>query len=363
MRAGNAKRFLLYGATGYSGSLTARLAKKKGMNPILGGRNPEKVARLAAGLGFECRAVPLTDAARLDDALRDVDVAVHMAGPFAQTCAPMLEACLRTDTHYIDITGEYPVMEYCAQKGGLGAEKGLMIMPGAGFDVAPSDCLAAYVGAKIPAAVHLTLGFSGMANVSRGTAKTAMGFVGLAAAARRGGRIVRHREHFRHQLDFGAGPVDVVAVNWGDISTAYHSTGIPDIDVFFESTPQLEKLSSVGPAMGWFLRRRLAQRLIHLFINRLPEGPDEAARARGSAMIMAEAVDGKRNCFAARLKTPEPYALTAETALEIVRRILGGDFKPGFQTPSMAYGPDFILEFAGIEREDVPCIQGGHALS
>ncbi len=357
------KRFLLYGATGYTGVLTARLAKQQGMTPILSGRDQDKLARLAAELGFEHRTVSLNQPARLDDALADVDVVAHMAGPFSQTCAPMLAACLRTGTHYIDITGEYPVMEYCAKAGPVAAEKGIMLLPGAGFDVVPSDCLAAYVGAKLPAAVHLTLGFSGMTRVSRGTAKTALSFVGLAAAARRGGRIVRHREPFRHQLDFGAGPVDVVAVNWGDISTAYHSTGIPDIDVFFEATPQLEKLSSVNPAVGWVLRRRLIQRFLQSRIDRRPAGPDEAERARGSAVIMAEAVDGKRRCFAARLKTPEPYSLTAETALEIVRRIQRGDFKPGFQTPSLAYGADFILEFAGIEREDVPCIQGGHTVS
>lgn len=363
MRSAHQKRFLLYGATGYTGALTARLARQKGMTPILSGRSSEKLAPLAAELGFEHRAAPLSDSRRLEDALADVDVVAHMAGPFAQTCAPMLEACLRTGTHYIDITGEYPVMEFCAQASARALEKGVMLLPGAGFDVVPSDCLAAHVSANMPSAIHLTLGFSGMGHVSRGTAKTAVSFIGLAAAARRGGRIVRHRQTFRQQLDFGTGPVDVIAVNWGDISTAYHSTGIPDIDVFFESTPQLEKLSSVGSVMGWVLRRRLLQKMLHSKIDQRPAGPDASAREKGSALIMAEAVDGKRNCFAARLKTPEPYALTAETVLEVVQRIHAGDVKPGFQTPSRAYGPDFVLEFAGIEREDVPCIQGGHVLS
>jgi len=360
MTPARAQRFLLYGATGYTGALTACLARQKGLTPILAGRDREKLARLAAETGFETRLAPLSDPARLLEVLADVDTVAHMAGPFVHTCAPMLEACLRTGAHYIDITGEYPVMEYCARMDAQARTKGMMILPGAGFDVVPSDCLAAYVSAHMPAAVHLTLGFGGMGHVSRGTAKTALNFVGLAAAARRGGRIVRHRGPHRTQLDFGAGLVPAVAMNWGDISTAYHSTGIPDIDVFFESTPQLEKLNSVPPALGWILRRRFAQRVVHAVINRRPMGPDEAARASGCAVIVSQAVDGQRRCFAARLKTPEPYALTAETVLAIVRRIQRGDFRPGFQTPSSAYGADFVLEFAGIEREDVPCVQSGY---
>ncbi len=353
--------FLLYGATGYTGRLTAQLARETGLRPILGGRSAAPLARLAAAHGFAHRTVDLRETARLEAALEDVAAVVHMAGPFAHTCAPMLKACLRTGTHYIDITGEYPVLEYCARQDEAARASGIMVMPGAGFDVVPSDCLAKYVAERLPSALHLTLGFAGMAQVSRGTAKTALAYIGRGAAVRRGGRIVRRRRAHQVEMDFGDGAKQMIAMSWGDVATAYHSTGIPDIDVFFEATPPLRRALTVPPPIGRLMRTRPFQALLRALIDRGPAGPDARQRATGSGLVVAEAMDGQRRCVAARLRTPEPYSLTAHTALAILRRVLDGDFAPGFRTPSQAYGADFILEFEGVERKDLSCPFAAHA--
>ncbi len=55
--------------------------------------------------------VGLDEAQQLSKALKDIARVVHMAGPFAVTSAPMLNACLATQTNYVDITGEIEVFE------------------------------------------------------------------------------------------------------------------------------------------------------------------------------------------------------------------------------------------------------------
>ena len=144
-----------------------------------------------------------------------------------------------------------------------------------------------------------------------------------------------------------------VAVSWGDVSTAYHSTGIPDIDVFFPATKQMESAMSLGPIVGGFMRSRLGQWILRRQINKRAEGPDAEHRAASHHVLLADLTDGMRNRVVSRLRTPEGYTLTAQTSLAIVQRILAGDWKPGFQTPSKAYGADFILEFEGVTREDL----------
>ena len=345
--------FLLYGATGYTGKLIARRAKALGMRAILAGRSAEKVAAVAAPLGFPKHTLSLDDTSALDALLEKVPVVLHAAGPFRETASPMVAACLRTNTHYVDITGEIQVFEGCAHRSKDAAEAGIMLLPGAGFDVVPSDCLAKYVSEQVPGGHHLTLAMSGMSKASRGTAKTAAQYVGLGTYVRRGGKIHQLTDVLTQDFDFGDGPEKSIAVSWGDVSTAYYSTSIPDIEVFFKSSRELEGAMRIGRFTGQVLRSRLGQMLIRRQINRRPEGPTEDMRETAQHVILAQVTDGFRNSFTARLTTPEAYALTAETALEIVQRILKGDWKSGFQTPSNLYGADFILNFDGVIREDL----------
>src|SRR5262249_39576371 len=130
-------RLLLYGAYGYTGRLTAELAAARRLDVVLAGRNQDALVALGDRLSLPTRVLGLNDAEQLRAALRDVACVVHMAGPFAVTSAPMLNACLATKTDYIDITGEIEVFEALWSRGEDIQRAGITAVPGAGFDVVP----------------------------------------------------------------------------------------------------------------------------------------------------------------------------------------------------------------------------------
>jgi short subunit dehydrogenase-like uncharacterized protein len=346
-------RFMIYGATGYTGKLVAQAAAARGLAPLLAGRNKAKLEAVAAPLGLEHRAFELTDRTALDAALAGIEAVLLIAGPFSHTSRPMLDACLRNGRHYLDITGEIDVFEDCAGRESEARQAKIMIMPGVGFDVVPTDCLAAHLKRRLPAATALTLALGGFAGMSHGTAKTAVESIGFPTRVRRGGTIVPLNGKLQRQIDFGDGPRPALAIGWGDVATAHYSTGIPDITVFFEAMPQIERLAKLGGFTRWVLRRTLVQAWLKRQVEKQPEGPSEAERAAGTVSVFGEAVDAEGRRVVARLHTPEAYTMTAEFSLEIMRRVLTGEARPGFQTPSMMFGPDFITGFAGCRREDV----------
>lgn len=239
-------RIMIYGATGYTGKLVAQEAKRQGLNPLLAGRSAAKLKAVAEPLGFEWRAVALEDSAALDAALSEVQAVLHIAGPFSQTSKPMLDACLRTKRHYLDITGEIDVLEACAARDAEAKAAGIVVLPGVGFDVVPSDCLAAHMKERMPDAVKLTLAIGGLEKMSRGTAKSSVESIANPVRVRRGGEIVTQWPPERKSFDFGKGPRPSIAIGWGDVATAYHSTGIGDISVYFEAMPQLEQMANMG---------------------------------------------------------------------------------------------------------------------
>jgi short subunit dehydrogenase-like uncharacterized protein len=346
-------QFMIYGATGYTGKLIARTAKKLGMKPVLAGRNQVRLKAIAGECGFERRAFDLADPVALRSGLAGMDVVLHIAGPFSRTSKPMLDACIRARTHYLDITGEIDVFEACASRDAEAREASIMVMPGVGFDVVPSDCLAAHVKRLMPDAVELTLAISGLTKASRGTAKTTIENIGKATRARRNGRIVTLKAPARRDFDYSTGPRPSAVIGWGDVSTAYHSTAIPNITVYFEVAPELEQLLSMSSVMRWLLSQGPAQWMLRRHIDRQPEGPTEQERRSGHAILVAEAVNAEGRKAGSLLKTPEGYTLTAMTSLEIARRVLAGEARPGFQTPSQVFGPDFITAFPECVRQDL----------
>jgi short subunit dehydrogenase-like uncharacterized protein len=348
-----AGKFLIYGATGYTGKLTARTAKAKGLKPILAGRNGEKVKALADELGFESRAFDLADTAKLDAALKEVEVVLHIAGPFSATSKPMADACLRARTHYLDITGEIAVFEALAARDAEAKQRGIMFLPGVGFDVVPSDCLAAHVKRRLPDAEDLKLYIGGLANASRGTAKTGVESIAKGTLVRRNGEIEPLEGLNEDLVDFGEGPKPTLAISWGDVSTAYHSTKIPNIEVHFEAVPEIARLMKMPAFLKAFLGLPFMQSFLKAQIDKRPEGPTDDERKRGHAVLIAQARNAKGQTVRSRLKTPEGYTLTAATGLDIARRVMAGEIKAGFQTPSLAFGADYVLGFEGVTRDDL----------
>lgn len=346
-------KILIYGATGYTGKLTARAAKAQGLRPILAGRSREKVETLARELGFESRVFDLADTEKLDAALNEVACVLHVAGPFSATSQPMADACLRTKTHYLDITGEIAVFEALAARDAEAKRAGVMLLPGVGFDVVPSDCLAAHVARRLPDADDLKLYVGGLSSVSRGTAKTAVEGIAKGTLVRRGGEIEPLEGMNEDMCDFGQGPKSTFAVSWGDVATAFHSTKIPNVEVHFEAVPELARLAKTPALVKAFLGLSFMQTILKRQIDKRPEGPTDEERKRVRAVVIAAARNAKGQTVRSRLTTPEAYALTAMTGLHIAKRVAAGEFKPGFQTPSLAFGPDLILKFDGVTRDDL----------
>ncbi len=345
---------LLYGANGYTGNLIAHMAAARGMRPIIAGRDARKIEALAAELHLAHAVFPLDDSRALDAALRDVSVVLHCAGPFSRTSKPMADACLRASVHYLDITGEIAVFESLAARDAEAKEAGVMLLPGTGFDVVPSDCLAAHLKRRLPEAVKLTLAIQGLTRISHGTATTMVENINRGGLVRRDGRLTPVPAAWKTRtMDFGRGPVTATTIPWGDVSTAYHSTGIPNIEVYAAMPAGMRRMMKASRALGWLLKTESAQGFLKRRIKSQPAGPSEEERARGRSLLWGEVEDASGRKAAARLQGPEGYALTAMTALAIAERVLSGDAPPGFQTPSRAYGADFILEMDGVRREDL----------
>mgnify|MGYP001823235091 CR=1 FL=1 len=349
------KPFLIYGANGYTGELVAAEAVRQGLAPVLAGRTEAATAAVAERLGLAYRCFGLEDADAVAEGLAGMAAVIHCAGPFWRTALPMLEGCLRTQTHYLDITGEIEVFQSLAARDGDARTAGIMALPGAGFDVAPTDCLAAHLKRRLPDARHLVLAFKGLDESSRGSLTTAVDSIarGNTGMIRRNGELAAVPSGWRTSLiDFGAGPEPAVTIPWGDVFTAFHSTGIPNIETYMAANQETIRNMALGRYVTWLAKLGPVQRLLKRRIRQGKPGPTPAERARARSYIWGMAEDNS-TAVQSRLVTPEGYTLTALTSIRLIQKVLAGHAPAGYQTPSSAYGADFIMEIEGVTREDV----------
>jgi short subunit dehydrogenase-like uncharacterized protein len=345
------KNFLIYGANGYTGELIARESAKRGLKPILAGRSLAKIEPLAKELDLTARSFSLEDKKSLEYTLKEVDFVLHCAGPFSVTSRPMVEACLRLKKHYLDITGEIAVFEAAARLDEKAKAAGIMMMPGVGFDVVPSDCLARHLKNRLPDATNLTLAFYGLGKISHGTQTTMTMNAGAGGAIRRNGKITPVPAAYKtREIDFGEVVKTGVTIPWGDVSTAFYSTGIPNIEVYTVLPEANLKMLKLSRYIGWLLATKPVQNYLQ---KRIPAGgPDENERAKGKTYLWGEASDDKGNKVESRLFGMDGYAMTVLTAIQIAEKVLDGEFRSGFQTPAKCYGADLILEIEGVKRTD-----------
>ncbi len=342
-------KILMYGAYGYTGRLIIEEALKSNLEIIVSGRNKEKTASVAKENNLNYQAFDLEDTESLHAALDQVDVVIHCAGPFQFTAKQMIEACIQTKTHYLDITGEYQVFELGQQYNDQAKNAGIMILPGAGFDVVPSDCLAANLKAMLPTATHLELAFAskGKSSMSRGTAKT-MVEGSSEGQVYRANRTLKEKPLGKSSriIDYGEFEQISVGISWGDISSAFFSTQIPNIEVFMGSTrKQINSLKWVG-RLSFLLKMRAIKNFAKKKIDAKPAGPSSEKREKSATYLWGRVSDGQET-KEARITTPNGYTLTALTATLFAVKILEGDYQAGYQTPSTAYGKDVIFEIPG----------------
>jgi len=341
--------WMIYGAYGYTGRLVAALATERGALPILAGRDERRLRALGERFELEHRVVDLSDADALRGALDAIDVVAHCAGPFSATSGPMVDACLATGTHYLDITGEIDVFEAVLARDAEARDRGVVLLPGAGFDVVPSDCLAAMLARALPDAVTLELAIRATGGVSPGTARTAMESVGSPGRARVGGVIGPvPSDRRRRTVDFADGRATVHAIDWGDVATAYHSTGIPNIVVYAALPAAVVPMVALAHAVGPAARSRVVQGLLKRAAGRLP-GPSAETRAKTQGQLWGEVTDASGRSVSGTLTTLDPYDLTADAVVRIAERIGSGAVAPGAYTPSKALGADFVRELDGAK--------------
>jgi short subunit dehydrogenase-like uncharacterized protein len=344
---------LIYGANGYTGRLIATRAVADGLEPILAGRNGPRIEALAKELGCPFRIFSLDHAETVARNLDGVTAVLHCAGPFSETAKAMMEACLGAGVHYLDITGEWKVIELAAHQHERAEAAGMVMMPAVGFDVVPSDCLAAQLVAAIPAARSLELAFSAFpdeASVSPGTAATVFTQLGQGAYVRKDGRVERVSEDWQTtEIPFSVGKRSAVTISWGDIASAFYTTGIPNIQVLnVMPRRQIRFLRRWGwllPLTRWSPIQWLGRR----WIKRNILGPSQNERASGHVEFWGRVTDAQGQTAEAILTTPEGYSLTTLTSLEILKRVLAGEVQPGFSTPAQAFGGKFIEQFAGVK--------------
>jgi short subunit dehydrogenase-like uncharacterized protein len=330
--------WMIYGANGYTGELTAREAVRRGERPILAGRNAATIEPLARELGCEARVFDLA-APRLDG----VKAVLHCAGPFIHTSRPMIDACLAAGAHYLDITGEIAVFESVFRRDAEAKQRGIALLPGVGFDVVPTDCLAAMLHAKMPDATELWLAFSSRSGVSRGTLKTMIEGMGWGSAIRKEGKITRVPQAWDvREFPFPSGPRMAMTIPWGDIATAYRSTGIPNIRVYSaQSRKSVAQVKRMRPFLP-LLRLRPIQRIAQRWASKTT-GPSEEVRNKAKVELWGRVVNARGDELTMTMTVDEGYNFTVKSSIAAVGRALTSNLT-GALTPSMAFGTNFVNE-------------------
>lgn len=350
----NDSTIILYGSYGYTGQLIVDECKAKGLSLLLAGRNREQLQQQSQQSGYPFEVVDISDAEALGRLLSKGKLVIHAAGPFQFTAKAMAEACLKTKTHYTDITGEILVFEAMARLDAQAKQAGITLMPGVGFDVVPSDCLASHLKNRLSSATHLQLAFaSNKGGLSRGTSKTMIEGLGQGSAIRQNGKIISVPLHEGiTEIDYGPFKLSSARIPWGDVSTAFYSTGIGNIQVYRGADDKMLKQLKMSRYLNWLFRMNFVKNYLKKQIDKKPAGPSEERRAKSKMFLWGKVTDGKQERISL-LETIEGYTLTAKTSVLIAEKILNGNYKAGFQTPSLAYGPDLIMEVAGSSRKDL----------
>lgn len=349
------KKWMIYGANGYTGKLIAKQARQRGLKPILAGRNQETIEALAAETGFEYLVFDLDDEAAVTEALEGVSIVLHCAGPFSATSQPMIDACLESGCHYLDITGEISVFTNAHRQSDEAMRADIVLMPGVGFDVVPTDCLAATLVKALPAATSMVLAFESGGRMSPGTAKTSVEGLAGGGCVRKDGKLMWVPLAWKtREIRFKHGKRLAVTIPWGDVFTAYISTGVPDIEVYMAVPPSyvlhMKRLRMVKPllSMQW------VQNMMKRRIEKSVTGPEVGERQTSQMELWGEVKSADGRSASATMTTPDGYDVTVSASLGVVEHLLENDVEGGFYTPSLLMGDDYAASLPGVSMTVKP---------
>jgi short subunit dehydrogenase-like uncharacterized protein len=344
--------WMIYGANGYTGNLMAREAVQRGLHPILAGRNKAAVSQLASELGLESRIFGLDDPQASLKGVQDCKLVLHCAGPFSITSQPMIEACLKVKAHYLDITGEIPVFQNAHQQSDKARRSDIVLIPGVGFDVVPSDCLAASLVEALPAAIKLVLAFEAGGGPSPGTAKTGVEGLGMGGRVLRDGQLVHVPLAWRTRtISFAHAERSAMTIPWGDVFTAFVSTGIPDIKVYMAVPPaaikKMQCLRWIKPLLGLSFVQSLLKKQVESRVR----GPSHEKREMANSELWGEVTSADGRSISATMTAPNGYDLTVTAGLGIVQYLLENDVEGGYYTPSLLMGASYATSLPGVSMK------------
>ena len=347
------KDIIVYGAYGYTGELIVRRCQELGIEPLLSGRNEAKLKSVAEKYQLPYQVADLSVTA-LDSLLNGSKVVIHAAGPFIHTAKPMIEACIKHKVHYTDITGEIAVFALARKYDEQANKAGVMVLPGTGFDIVPSDCLAAHLKSRMPEADDLELAFYGTGRASRGTSLTVVEGLGYGGTIRKHGKLKQVVDAFDvKRFDFGPKNMTAVTIPWGDVYTAFYSTSIPNIKVYMGLPKKAIDGMKWGKWFGWLMRTEFVKSRARAKIIAGQAGPTDEQRAKAATYLVGTVTDKAGKSLTSTIQTQEGYTLTAMTAVDIAQKIVLGNFKAGWQTPSLVYGKNLICEVSNAQFEDL----------
>jgi short subunit dehydrogenase-like uncharacterized protein len=342
---------VVYGSYGYTGKLIIDKFLYSKERVLLAGRDMSKLAEQSRTSAFPFEVVDVDDSGSLEKLVSRAKLVLHCAGPFQKTAVQMINACLRSKTHYIDITGEYTVFELLATFDAAAKEAGIIVMPGTGFDVVPSDCLALHLKNRLPDATHLQLAFTmSGGGLSRGTARTMVDGLGSGGMIRKNGILVPLALGAKTMsIRFCTGIRKTMCIPWGDISTAWRSTGIPNIEVYTGVSAGTIVGARLIKPFNWLLRMPAVKKLLRNKVDTRPSGPSEEKRSAGKSYLWGRVTNASGNIVEARLKTMSGYSLTATTSVLVAQKLLAKETQPGYFTPAQYFGDGLIFEVEGTE--------------
>ena len=315
-------RVVLFGATGYTGRLTAEAMVAAGVGPVLAGRDPARLEALAGRLGG--LPVAQADTAR-PDSVRDLvgpgDVLVSTVGPFMLRGEPAVRAAVDAAATYLDCTGEPPFLGRVFSEHGPRAAGRCALIPAFGYDFVPGNLAGALALARAGDATRVTVGYfvTGGGGFSSGTMASGAGLLLEPGFAWRGGELRRERTARRVRA-FPIGGREWLAVTYGGsehLTLPRLAPGLREVEVYLgwfgRRSRALQVLSAVGAPLARVPGvRAIARAATGPLAGRTGQGPDEAARRGFGSLVVASAADAAgRELARVELRGPDPYTLTA----------------------------------------------------
>jgi short subunit dehydrogenase-like uncharacterized protein len=343
----NLPKIILYGANGYTAKLILDEMRTRGIIPVIAGRSIYAINALADKYKLSPQIFSLKDYQVVKNNLQGTHTLLNCAGPFSETAEKLMDACMETKTNYLDVTGEIKIFEAAWKRNEKAKEVGITILPGVGFDVITTDCISKKLKEEMPEANFLRIGIaSKKSKISRGTLISAINQFGEDCIIRESGNLIPIRWGSRTRtIDFGLFRSDTIAVQWGDVCNAFYSTGIPNIEAYLSLPSVLIKLLKKSELFKKFVSSEFLKQNLIKFVSRRIKGPDQKQRNKAEIFIWGEVENTKGEKLEQVYEFPDGYALTAKSAAEVVLRILKDKLNSGTQTPSLAFGSNFMNQF------------------